>query len=323
MSIALTVIQQRVVRLIPSKPNFMKPLFASILLLLFVSCSSAQKSAAEDSTATTSETNSQVYTGTKVGATKPVREMEELSPNTNENVVHEVNPQAFEPLPNTDPKVANDAMAVDHAAWHTLVQEHVSDDGTVDYEGFRKNRTALRAYISRLNEDLPTEKWSKNEKLAYWMNAYNAMTVDLILRNLPLSSIKDIDKPWDQRLWKLGEKWYNLDDIEHQILRKMDEPRIHFGINCASFSCPPLLNEAFTAAKVDAQLDFLATQFINDGKRNTITPDRIEISKIFNWFSKDFKQGGDLIAYLNQYSNVTISENAKIRYRDYDWTLNN
>ena len=76
--------------------------------------------------------------------------------------------------------------------------------------------------------------------LAFWMNAYNALTIDLILRNYPVDSIKDIKNPWDQRLWKLGDKWYNLNQIEHDILRKMDEPRIHFGIVCASFSCPKL-----------------------------------------------------------------------------------
>lgn len=154
------------------------------------------------------------------------------------------------------------------------------------------------------------------------MNAYNAMTIDLILRHQPLESIKDIKKPWDQRFWKLGDKYYNLDEIEHKILRKMSDPRIHFGINCASFSCPPLLNEAFTAEKVDSQLDMLARKFINDSKRNTITADRVEISKIFDWFAKDFKTDGSVINYLNKYSETKILSDAKVRYMDYDWSLN-
>ncbi len=209
-----------------------------------------------------------------------------------------------------------------HSVWNYLLKENVSAAGNVNYEGFRQKRHNLREYIASLGAQMPTEDWSHEDQLAYWMNAYNAMTVDLILRNLPLESIKDIDKPWNQRLWKLGSKWYNLDEIEHQILRKMNDPRIHFGINCASFSCPPLLNEAFTAQKVDAQLDFLAKQFVNDPQRNTITSDRIQISKIFSWFAKDFKKEGSLIDYLNKYSETPIKSNARKSFKDYDWGLN-
>jgi len=209
-----------------------------------------------------------------------------------------------------------------HDAWNTLLVENVSADGIVNYAGLKKNRKALLDYINTLGETLPEESWSQEEKLSYWMNAYNAMTVDLILRNQPLESIKDINKPWEQRYWKLGEKYYNLDEIEHQILRKMGDARIHFGINCASFSCPPLLNEAFTPSKVDAQLDKVARKFINDTSRNRISENSVEISKIFDWFAKDFKRNGSIVDYLNQYSTIKISEGAKVRYMDYDWALN-
>jgi len=214
------------------------------------------------------------------------------------------------------------SKSVDHTPWNSLLKQNVTAVGNVNYEGFRKNRSLLLAYIDMLGKNLPSDSWTKEEKLAYWMNAYNAMTVDLILRNQPLKSIKDIKDPWEQRYWKLGAKYYNLDEIEHQILRKMEDPRIHFGINCASFSCPPLLNIAFTSEKVNDQLDFLARRFINDPTRNTITADSVEISKIFDWFSKDFKQNGSVIDYLNTYSETKINNNTRIRYKDYDWILN-
>ena len=102
----------------------------------------------------------------------------------------------------------------------------------------------------------------------------------------------------------------------------MNDPRIHFGINCASFSCPPLLNEAFTSNKVDSQLDELSRKFINDTRRNSISENNIRVSKIFTWFSKDFKKNGSLIDFLNQYSNTPISSKAKLRYQDYNWDLN-
>ena len=148
------------------------------------------------------------------------------------------------------------------------------------------------------------------------------MTIDLILRNYPTESIKDIKNPWEQRFWQIGDKWINLEEIEHQILRKMDDPRIHFGINCASFSCPPLMNEAFTADKVDSQLEKLAIQFVNDSKRNSIAADRVEISNIFKWFKKDFTQEGDIVDFLNKYSKVKINSDARVRYMDYNWNLN-
>ena len=237
-------------------------------------------------------------------------------------------------VPNTDVKPNDETMAdapvpekmpleaFDHTSYGDLVVKYVSKEGNVDYNGFKRNWSSLRNYIKALGENMPTDQWTKEDKLAYWMNAYNAMTVDLILRNYPLESIKDIKDPWGQRFWKLGDKYYNLNEIEHKILRKMGDARIHFGINCASFSCPPLLNEAFTAQKVDAQLDSLSRRFVNDTQRNTITANSIEISEIFNWFAKDFKTNGSLIDFLNKYSDTPIAKNAKKRFKEYNWSLN-
>ena len=223
-------------------------------------------------------------------------------------------------------KIAKDSIykeVFDHSGFNALLQKNVSAEGKVNYKAFKKDRTVLRMYLHALGRKTPTENWSKQEKLAYWINAYNAMTIDLIIRNQPIGSIKDIDNPWKQSLWKLGGDMYNLDTIEHQILRKMEDPRIHFAINCASFSCPVLLNEAFTAHSVDTQLEALTVGFINDTQRNTITPQAITISKIFKWFSKDFKKNQSLIEFLNTYSTIKIQRNAKINYLDYNWELNN
>lgn len=244
--------------------------------------------------------------------TTPVAEVENLECELEQ-------PEIEEPIEKTSLKITE---IFNHGSFGALLKDNVSKDGVVNYTGFIKNKKALRAYITSLGEEMPTNDWAKEDKLAYWMNAYNAMTVDLILRNLPLKSIKDIDKPWNQRLWKLGDKWYNLDEIEHQILRKMDDPRIHFGINCASFSCPPLLNEAFTSQKVDFQLEKLAKNFVNDTQRNSISENSVKVSKIFNWFAKDFKKNGTLIDFLNKYAATPINSKAKVRYKDYNWDLN-
>ncbi|MBT7305644.1 MAG: DUF547 domain-containing protein, partial [Bacteroidetes bacterium] len=167
-------------------------------------------------------------------------------------------------------KIAKDSLykeVFDHSGFNALLQKNVSAEGKVNYKAFKKDRTVLRMYLHALGRKTPTENWSKQEKLAYWINAYNAMTIDLIIRNQPIGSIKDIDNPWKQSLWKLGGDIYNLDTIEHQILRKMEDPRIHFAINCASFSCPTLLNEAYTAAKIEDQLQSATRRFVNDTQR--------------------------------------------------------
>lgn len=212
--------------------------------------------------------------------------------------------------------------AINHSAFTALLKKYVSKDGVVNYKGFKKDQSKLQTYITSLSEHMPTDNSSKNEKLSYWINAYNAMTIDLILQNYPLKSIKDIRSPWEQELWTLGGKKYDLETIEHEILRKMNEPRIHFAINCASFSCPPLLNEAFTAEKLERQLTQVTKAFLADSRRNTITANTLEISKIFKWFSKDFKQNGSLIDFLNRYSDIKINGNAKKNYKEYDWNLN-
>ena len=223
---------------------------------------------------------------------------------------------------NSQLDITNNPVIPDHHEWNTLLQKYVSTNGGVDYNGFKNDMVAFQSYLDMLAKNLPKETWSKNATLAYWINAYNAFTVKLILDNYPIESIKDIKNPWDQKFIILEERAYSLGEIEHKILRKMDEPRIHFAINCASYSCPNLLNEAYTESKIAKQLEHSATSFINDKTKNSITRDKIEISKIFDWFSNDFKNNGGLIDFLNTYSTVQINSNAKVKYKDYSWNLN-
>ena len=212
--------------------------------------------------------------------------------------------------------------AFDHSILNDLLQEHVSNTGHVDYIGIKNDFKILQNYIELLKTYQPIDRWTKNDKLAYWINAYNALTIDLIIKNYPLKSIKDIKDPWDQRLWQFGDKWQSLNAIEHEILRKMEEPRIHFAIVCASISCPKLQNKAFTASSLEEQLTVATKEFLSDSSKNKLSVDRIKISKIFKWFKKDFEQNGSLIDFLNQYSDVNISGKAKKNYTDYHWDLN-
>lgn len=225
-------------------------------------------------------------------------------------------------LPETSFIASTVSEKVAHAQWNALLQKYVDDAGNVDYKGFLNDKQTLEGYIAYLGQNEPANNWSKEERLAYYINLYNAGTVLLILENYPLESIKDISSPWGKDRIFIGSKKYSLGDIEHKILRKMDEPRIHFAINCASYSCPKLWNKAFTAANLEHALAEITKDFIGDTKRNRISENKAELSNIFKWYKKDFTDHGSLIAYINRYSNTKINPDANISYLTYDWRLN-
>ncbi len=221
-----------------------------------------------------------------------------------------------------------------HDQWTILLKKHVSNDGLVDYKGFKDDVKDLDAYLALLSKNAPTSKWSKNDQIAYWLNAYNAFTIKLILDNYPVKSIKDIgpkvqvifiNTPWDKNFFAIDGKKMSLNDIEHKTLRKdFTEPRIHFALNCASQSCPKLRNEAYTGTLLDKQLEEQAKDFINDPSRNKTDAKKPMLSSIFNWYGGDMKKwtGKSLIAYINQYAKVKINEGASLDYLAYDWNLN-
>lgn len=220
-----------------------------------------------------------------------------------------------------------------HETFDALLKKHVNEEGMVDYEGFIRDQDQLESYLKVVSANPPDpESWTEEEQIAYWINAYNAFTIKLIADHYPVESIQDlqpvvntsgVNTVWHKKFFKIGGQESSLDEIEHKILREQfKEPRIHFAINCASFSCPPLRNEAFTAEKLDQQLDEQAVRFINDPQRNVIQKDEINISPIFSWFSKDFTRDGSLIDFINQYAKVQVSPEAKVSYLDYNWSLN-
>jgi hypothetical protein len=220
-----------------------------------------------------------------------------------------------------------------HEEWTSLLEKHVRADGMVDYAGFVADRGVLGKYLDKLSEGMPDpENWSENERLAFWINAYNAFTVKLIIDNYPVESIKDLNPAiaipmvstvWQKKFFSIGGKDMSLDEIEHDILRKeFDEPRIHFAINCASVSCPPLRNEAYVAGRLDEQLEDQAVQFINDPSRNQLDPEEPGLSRIFSWFGGDFRKNGSLVEFINRYARIPLKEDADISYLPYDWDLN-
>jgi hypothetical protein len=225
-----------------------------------------------------------------------------------------------------------DSRPITHEQWDALVKKHVGTDGFVHYKAFLQDTAALDRYLRHLESAHPNDKnWSRNEQMAYWINAYNAYTVRLILRNYPLESIKDIKKGvafinsvWDLKFIKIQGFTYDLNNIEHNILRPVfKDARIHAAINCASYSCPRLLNEAYTAERLEAQLDASMRSFVNDPLRNQITAEKAKVSEIFKWFRGDFERdAGSVRQYLNRYATLKLSDKTDIGHLDYDWKLN-
>jgi Protein of unknown function, DUF547 len=208
----------------------------------------------------------------------------------------------------------------DHSVWNDLLKKHVSTTGKVNYKGFKEDLEILDSYMRSLNENAPSESATKEARLAYWINAYNAVTIRLIVVNYPLTSITKLDggKPWDVKRYSNGGKKMSLNDIENNILRPMGDARIHFALNCAAKSCPPILNEAFTAENVNKLLEQRTRQFINSS-RTVIEKDAIKVSKVFDWYGKDF---GNVVDFVNKYAKVKASKTAKVTFADYDWSLN-
>ena len=198
----------------------------------------------------------------------------------------------------------------------------MSASGQVNYKGLKANAAALDAYCQLLSDNPPQESWSREEQLTYWINAYNAFTVKLIVDNYPTGSILRFDggKTWDVKRIILGGKKYSLNQIENEIIRpQFKEPRIHFAVNCAAKSCPPLYNHAYTAANLDSTLEARTQQFINNPNYDAISANKAVVSKIFEWYAADF---GDLKKYLNRYAKTPLKPTATVTFKDYDWDLN-
>jgi hypothetical protein len=225
-----------------------------------------------------------------------------------------------------------------HRLWDDILQRHVVD-GRVDYQRLKADQYKLDSYLAYLAK-ADVQTMSRQEKLAFWINAYNALTVKLILNHYPVKSIRDIKDPWDRRIWRVAEKFMSLNEIEHNELRsKLQEPRIHFAINCASISCPDLFNRAFSPANIETELESATQKFLRSSKHiKTESPKGLFgrrrilwVSQIFKWFKGDFTDEGRrgltdfIMPYADEDTRVFIRQaggKLKIRYLKYDWGLN-
>ncbi|MBI4532687.1 MAG: DUF547 domain-containing protein [Candidatus Melainabacteria bacterium] len=254
------------------------------------------------------------------------------------------------------PLAAIETKADLYLGWESDLRRYVDRNGDVNYMDWKGNRTGVDVFLQAASRVTAQEysRMSKEEKLALWINIYNAFTVKQILDHYPIhrsgfnlypqSSIRQIPGIWDRYRVSVASRSVTLNDIEHKILRgEMKEPLIHFAINCASRGCPKLLNKAYRASSIHQELDEAARDFVNDPKRNKIDALRrtVELSQILDWFGDDFKgrYGGKalvgrstkesaVINLLLQYMPagdkkvLILSNKFSLRYMTYDWSLN-
>ena len=245
------------------------------------------------------------------------------------------------------------AQAFDHShkAWDALLKKHVvlisgGKASQMNYAAMAQDRAALNAYLESLSRVSEAEfsGWPKAQRMAFLINAYNAFTVEKILTRYPnLKSIWDFGKvfgnPFKDKFFTLFGREFTLDGIEHETLRKpgaYDEPRVHYSVNCASIGCPMLREEAFTAERLDRQLEEQAMRFLSDRTRNRAAEGKLEVSMIFRWFREDWESGYQRIRTREQYfaiyarllsddpgqQKLVADGKARIEHLEYDWTLN-
>jgi len=238
-----------------------------------------------------------------------------------------------------------------HKNWDTLLKKHVmlisgGKASQMNYAAMAQDRAALKAYLESLSRVSEAEfsGWPKAQRMAFLINAYNAFTVEKILTRYPdIKSIWDFGKvfgnPFKDKFFTLLGREFTLDGIEHETLRKpgaYDEPRVHFSVNCASIGCPMLREEAFTAERLERQLEEQAVRFLSDRTRNRAAEGKLEVSMIFRWFREDWESGYQGIRSREQYfgkyakllsddpgqQKLVAEGKARIEHLEYDWTLN-
>lgn len=230
---------------------------------------------------------------------------------------------------------------IDHGAWERflkqyLVAPHPSGINRVRYQAVGvEDQKGLKHYLQSL-QALAISNYNRNEQKAYWINLYNAATIDLIVGRFPVASIRDINispgflarGPWGAKLLTVEGEKLSLDDIEHRILRPIwRDNRVHYALNCASLGCPNLQPSAYTGENTEALLEKGAREFINHPRGVAIQKGRLQVSSIYIWFQEDFGRGAaDLMEHWQEYAEPPLAD-ALEKYQgglahDYDWRLN-
>jgi len=228
---------------------------------------------------------------------------------------------------------AEPSSAFDHAyaVYGSVLSVYVKN-GLVDYSGLKSDPGGLRTFLdsTEVVSKQEFEGWPGEEQLAFLINVYNARTIELIIDNYPVKSIKDIGSggkgPWDMPIVKVFGETITLNELENGMIRKnYKEPRIHFALVCAAMGCPPLLDKPYAGAGLDAQLEARTKKFLSDSGKNSLDEKSktLRLSPIFEWYAGDFEaETGSVPGFLKKYYGELTQGQYIIVHTDYDWSLN-
>ena len=214
------------------------------------------------------------------------------------------------------------AQKMNYAAYSDFLSKHVSFTGNVSYDKIKADQAQLTTIIQTFEKTSPEKTWEKNEKLAYWINAYNAYTLQLVSNYYPIKTTNEIKDIYKINFIEYKGIKISLDYVEHEILKSLEEPRYHFVINSAAIGSPILNNEAIEPATIDRQMNNAARLFLNDGSKNLITDTTANLSKVFDWYATEFVTVKPFIEFVNQFSVNKISEKTEIKFNEFNWALN-
>lgn len=210
------------------------------------------------------------------------------------------------------------AQTIDLSAYNEFLKDHVDKDGVVDYDKLVEDMDVIHELARNFSKISPNAGWSANEQKAFWINYYNVNIIKLLVENYPIKSINYITEPFKSETLDFTGGKISLDFVEHSILRKFDDPRVHFALYSTATSSPLLKRTAYEAKSLDYELDMATKAFINDETKNDINLRGSKISRIFEWYKEDF----ELVPFINKFSNTgKISTETPISYMDYNWNL--
>ncbi|RTQ45237.1 DUF547 domain-containing protein [Hymenobacter gummosus] len=226
----------------------------------------------------------------------------------------------------------NNTLELLHRPWNELLKRYVQPDGRLPYADLAEHDEQLRGYLQALRHVTPEASWTRQDQAAFWLNVYNAYTLNLAVEYYPVQRLGDIKiktvggyKPaWEAPEVNVGGKLYSLNQIEREILPRLlpQDARRFLALHCAAASSPALLPEAYDGARLDQQLDAQARRFVNDATRNQLSAAAVQVSSVFDWHAAEFGEKAQLIAFLNRYATTRIEPAATVQYLPYDWTLN-
>jgi Protein of unknown function, DUF547 len=226
----------------------------------------------------------------------------------------------------------NNTLELLHRPWNELLKRCVQPDGRLNYAELVEHDELLPAYLQTLRRTTPEASWTRQDQAAFWLNVYNAYTLNIAIEYYPVQRLGDIKiktvggyRPaWDAPEVNVGGKEYSLNQIEREILPRLlpQDPRRFLALHCAAASSPALLPEAYDGPRLDQQLHEQARRFVNDPTRNQLTAAAVQVSSIFDWHAAEFGEKARLVAFLNRYAQTPIDATATVQYLPYDWTLN-